>query len=316
MAAQTIQKKLQKIARKNICFKNINKENSHTNSSLFLNLDIKKPLLFYSQYFYFKNILQMPDLTIIISTLNERILNIEKAISLIHPQINYLIIHQNKKAIKTPEFLKREDIRIINTLSKGLSKSINIGLKNCKTKYAIIGDDDVEYIEDGIIKILDIIKTSAPDFATFKIKTPNDEQDFKNYPLKKHSFNDFYIPVASIEILLNITKIKNKRLAFDERFGLGTILKRGEEEIFIQDLIRNGLMGFFHPIFIVKHPYESTGTLPIKESFRYFLKGAIAERLNLQLNNLNFNSFIRSFKNRIFMLAGRSYILFTKRTKL
>ena len=63
--------------------------------------------------------------------------------------------------------------------------------------------------EDGIIKILDIIKTSAPDFATFKIKTPNDEQDFKNYPLKKHSFNDFYIPVASIEILLNITKIKN-----------------------------------------------------------------------------------------------------------
>jgi hypothetical protein len=75
-------------------------------------------------------------------------------------------------------------------------------------------------------------------------------------------------------------------------------------------------MGFFHPIFIVKHPYESTGTLPIKESFRYFLKGAIAERLNLQLNNLNFNSFIRSFKNRIFMLAGRSYILFTKRTKL
>ena len=107
----------------------------------------------------------MPDLTIIISTLNERILNIEKAISLIHPQINYLIIHQNKKAIKTPEFLKREDIRIINTLSKGLSKSRNIGLKNCKTEYAIIGDDDVEYIEDGIIKILDIIKTSAPDFA-------------------------------------------------------------------------------------------------------------------------------------------------------
>jgi glycosyltransferase involved in cell wall biosynthesis len=258
----------------------------------------------------------MPELTIIISTLNERILNTEKAVSFIHPQIKYLIIHQNKSAIKLPQFLKREDIQVVNSLSKGLSKSRNIGIKNCKTKYALIGDDDVEYEKDGIIKILEIIKTESPDFATFKIKTPNGQPEFKNYPTEKHFFRSSYIPVASIEILLNIKKIKDKRLAFDERFGLGTKLKRGEEEIFIQDLIKNGLWGVFYPIYIVKHPFESTGTKPMKESFRYFFKGAFSERLGLQLNQLNFNNFIRCIKNRIFMQAGRFYILFTQKTKL
>ena len=115
---------------------------------------------------------------------------------------------------------------------------------------------------------------------------------------------------------LVIQKIKDKRLAFDERFGLGTKLKRGEEEIFIQDLIKNGLWGVFYPIYIVKHPFESTGTKPMKESFRYFFKGAFSERLGLQLNQLNFNNFIRCIKNRIFMQAGRFYILFTQKTKL
>lgn len=258
----------------------------------------------------------MCNLTIIISTFNERILHVENAVKIVHPQIKYLIIHQNKASVKVPLFLQRDDIKIINTITKGLSKSRNIGIKNCKTKYALIADDDVEYIEEALEKVLEIMKDDAPDFASFKVKTPNDEPEFKNYPSEKHLFKNSYIPVASIEILLNINAIKNKQIAFDERFGLGTKLRQGEEEIFIQDLIRKGFNGIFYPLFLVKHPYESTGTKPIKESKKYFLKGALSQRLGKKYKLPKFNSLIRSFKNIIFLYSGKMYILFTKRTRL
>jgi len=255
-------------------------------------------------------------LTIIISTLNEGIFRMESAINIVHPQIKYLIIHQNTSNVNKPAFLERPDIEVITTNTKGLSKSRNIGLKNCKTEYAIIGDDDLEYIVEGLINVLEIIKIDSPDFASFKIQTPSDELEFKEYPTEKLFFKDSHITVASIEMLINVEKIKQKNIAFDERFGLGTYLRQSEEEIFISDLTKNGLNGIYYPIFIVKHPYESTGTKPVKESFKYFLKGCVSERLGEKYKLPKFNSFLRYLKNTIFLHMGRIYIAFTKRSYL
>ena len=74
-----------------------------------------------------------------IKILNERILNIEKALSLIHPQINYLIFVKNKKH-KNTKISENSIHRIINTLEEklGFLKAEIIGLKNCKTEYASI----------------------------------------------------------------------------------------------------------------------------------------------------------------------------------
>lgn len=258
----------------------------------------------------------MNRLTIIISTMNERILGMEKAIRIVHPQIKYLIIHQNRSNISVPDFLKRNDIEIINTLTLGISKSRNIGIKNCKTEYAIIGDDDVTYIEEGLIKTLDIIDIDKPDFASFKIETPEGEPEFKIYPLQKLFFKNSHLTVASIEILINVNKIKSKYIAFDERFGLGTLLRQSEEEIFIHDVIDNDLNGTYYPIFFVKHPYESTGTKKIKESKKYFLKGALSQRLGQKYKLPRFDSPIRHFKNAVFLYCGKMYITLTQRTYL
>lgn len=258
----------------------------------------------------------MHTLTLIISTLNEGILRMENAVKIVHPQIKYLIIHQNNCKTELPSFLKREDIEVITTQTTGLSKSRNIGVRNCKTTYAIIGDDDVEYLEEGIAKVLEIIKAEVPDFAAFKIKTPDDEPEFKEYATEKHAFETHYPAVASIEILINIEKIKSEKIAFDERFGLGTRLRQGEEEIFIKDLIKNNLKGFYYPIFLVKHPFESTGTKPIKESLKYFLKGAFSKRTDKKIMMPDFDSPFRELKNKIFFYLGKVYILVTKRTYL
>lgn len=220
-------------------------------------------------------------LTVLVSTLNEGIYNLEKTVSLKRPDLCYLIVHQTIKQIQTPEFLLREDIKVISSPTKGLSKSRNIAIKNCATEYALIADDDIEYIFEGIDEVINIIKSQKPDFATFKIKTPDFEPEYKKYCLESFRIgnkkNHFY---SSVEILLNVKSLKKNHIYFDERFGLGTPLKSGEEEILINDLVANKLMGQYYPIYIVKHPHESSGKQKRSHNFKIFMKGALAARTN------------------------------------
>jgi glycosyltransferase involved in cell wall biosynthesis len=248
--------------------------------------------------------------------MNERILGMEKAIRIIHPQIKYLIIHQNRHDIEIPDFLKRNDIEIINSQTLGTSKSRNLGINNCTTEYALLTDDDVDYIDPAIEEVLKIIETEAPDFGIFKVKTPDGEPDFKNYPSEKLVFTSFLLSLGTIEILLNVAKIRKEKIAFDERFGLGSVLRQGDEDIFIEDVIQKGFKGFFYPIFLVRHPYESTGTRPMKEYKKYMLKGAYSQRQGMKYKVPKFDSAIRFLKNNLFFYIGRIYILFTKRTYL
>jgi glycosyltransferase involved in cell wall biosynthesis len=254
-------------------------------------------------------------ITIIISTLNQGILNTEKTVKIQHPDISYLIIHQNHKNVVIPEFLRREDIEIISSRAKGLSKSRNMGLRNCKTEYALIADDDIEYIYENLLKVLEIIKEERPDFATFKIKTTESEPEFKEYLKNKHYFKFGYIPVASIEILVNVNKVKQSGVAFDERFGLGAIFMKGEEEIFIMDLMKSKLCGVYYPLDLVRHPYESTGTTKLKEYQNYFHKGAFSARTKKRISIPKTNNRFRVCKNHFFFILGKIYASLITPTK-
>ncbi|MGO2103617.1 MAG: glycosyltransferase [Psychroflexus halocasei] len=252
-------------------------------------------------------------LSILISTLNEGIYNLEQTVALKRPEIRYLIIHQTKKKFQTPDFLNREDITIIKSSSTGLSKSRNIAIKNCVTEYGLIADDDVEYISEGIDEVIKIIKSKKPDFATFKIKTPEFEQEYKNYAqesfeisLKSHHF------FSSVEILLNVNLLKNKNIYFDERFGLGTPLKASEEEILIYDLITNNNMGCYYPIYIVEHPYESSGKQNKSYNFKIFKKGA----LDARLKRIGYSSSSKSLKRKLLKYAIYYYGVAYVRMKL
>ena len=244
--------------------------------------------------------------------MNNNIFNLEKVVNIKHPEILYLVIHQNHTKTVIPDFLIREDIEVIQTNTKGLSKSRNIGLNNCKTEYALITDDDVEFIENGVLEILDIIKSNKLDFATFKIKTPINQPEFRDYKNEEYSFSNGRIQVASIELLVNVRRVISERIQFDERFGLGTILNQGEEEILISDFLEFNLEGRYYPTYIVIHSYESTGTRKIRESKRYFIKGAFSKRINSKVTIPKNISIFRKIKNYFFYHLGRCYILLTK----
>src|SRR5690554_2456713 len=250
-------------------------------------------------------------LTVLVSTLNGGIFNLKKTVALKRPEICYLIIHQTKKPVQIPEFLNRNDIKIIRSSTTGLSKSRNIAIKNCVTEYALIADDDIEYISEGIEEVINIIKSKKPDFATFKIKTPDSEPDYKKYSVESFAIgkerHHFY---SSVEILLNVNLLKNKNIFFDDRFGLGAPLKSAEESVLIYDLFANNLLGHYFPIYIVNHPHESSGKQKRSRNFKVFMKGALAARTNHYNYKSSSKSKYRKLLNYSIYYYGVFYIKF------
>lgn len=252
-------------------------------------------------------------LTIIISTYDQGIFNMEKAIQLEIPEVLYLVIFQNPNNLSIPNFLKRKDIVVMDTKTKGLSVSRNLGIAHCTTTYALLADDDVAYIEEGLHELLKIIDQSPQlDYGVFKIKTLPGEPEYNNYPKQITKVTEIQHYISSIEVLLNVETLKKNKLKFDERFGLGTLLMKGEEEILIKDLIAQQSIGYYFPIYIVIHPYLSTGKKKLKEWKNYFTKGAYHYRINKTDYKLpNECTKIRFLKNKFFYFLGQLYIKFT-----
>lgn len=218
-------------------------------------------------------------LTILISTLEEGIMRLDRTVRIRHPLIRYLIIHQTQRGSILPSFLEqRPDILVVTSASRGVAVSRNIGLRYCQTPYALIADDDVEFVHDGLEKLLHAISSEKPDFALFKIKTPSGQPEYKPYPDMPYAVTELKHWVSSIEIVVNADKVKAEKLWFDERFGLGTKLGYGEEEIFVTDMIQRGWKGFYFPVYIVVHPFESSGKQERGFKQLHFFQGAFDRR--------------------------------------
>lgn len=260
-------------------------------------------------------------LTIIISTLEDRITRLNKAVQIQHPSIRYLIIHQARRRTSLPNILaQRPDIAVVTSLSRGIAVSRNIGLRHCETRYALIADDDVEFLPSGLEKLLQVITSEKPDFALFKIKTPNGQPEYKIYPDRTYAVSKLKHWVSSIEIMVNADKVKAEKLWFDERFGLGTKLGYGEEEIFVTDMIRNGWEGSYFPTYIVVHPFESSGKQERARKKHYFFQGAFDRRTGkrrTRKNNLvEYIRRPRLLVEDFYYLQGNRYIHVTGRTAL
>lgn len=219
-------------------------------------------------------------LTIVIATMGSGIERLEEVLSFRHPAVRYLIVQQIEDEEAVPQYLQsRADVEVVQSRSLGLSRSRNIGLQHCRSPYALIGDDDVTFLPQGIVEMLDIIDRDRPDFALFKIKTNEGEPAYKSYPTEKYRIDSLRHWVSSIEILVRVDLVKEQGILFDERFGLGSKLGRGEEEVFVQDLIRNGWRGAYYPVFVVRHPYESSGKRKRSREEQEFFQGAFDARV-------------------------------------
>ena len=177
-------------------------------------------------------------LEILISTMDSKFQKRE-----ITPPASYLVIDQNRD--------KGE---------MGLAKSRNMAIESSLADICLISDDDLEYIDNLQDNILDAFRDNLyVDIITFCIKTP-DGEDYKRYRDKPFLHTKKSImSVSSVEIAFRRDSINSVNLRFDERFGLGSDFPTGEEIIFLSDALDRGLKILYLPIYVVRHPIESSG---------------------------------------------------------
>ncbi|EHJ93075.1 hypothetical protein KUC_0019 [Vreelandella boliviensis LC1] len=120
-------------------------------------------------------------------------------------------------------------------------------------------DDDVEFDPESIMYLVNWMEENHVDVATcqFEFNNGSYPRNYKKIPFKHNMLSS--AKISSIEICLNIEKNREKKIFFDERFGLGTDLPSGEEYIFVTDCIKSDLAVWFYPIVCGVHPNITSG---------------------------------------------------------
>ena len=187
-----------------------------------------------------------------------------------HHQFPIIIVNQ---AGKIKDSIKK-NIRIINTDTKGLSKSRNLAIKNSSKKYCLLADDDIIY-KNGFYKIIEeaFEKNLNSDVITFMMVDENGKR-FKKYPNNiKHNYKSIR-EVNSVVIAFNRDSIIKNNIQFDTLFGLGAIFETGEEYIFLRNCIEKDLTVLFYPKIILQHKSISSGKSAFKDK-NIFARAAI-----------------------------------------
>lgn len=146
-------------------------------------------------------------------------------------------------------------IRMISTQERGLSNSRNRLLDDAQGEIAILGDDDLTYLEDYSKTITQAYETYPDaDIITF-LFTESEECETRRQFSRSRRLNIFNISkVASVEITFKVASVREKKIRFCPLIGLGTALASGEENAFLADALRAGLRIYHVPKTICYHP--------------------------------------------------------------
>ena len=151
--------------------------------------------------------------------------------------------------------------KLVELKSRGVAKSRNAALKYASGKYLIFGDDDITFVEEGIIKLLQYFEEN-PECSIILAQT-SDEAGIlrKSYPTKQHKLTKYNsAKAATYEMMVRTDAIREAGITFDENFGAGADNYLGDEYIFIADALNKGLKGVFLPVRVAIHPKESSGS--------------------------------------------------------
>lgn len=198
----------------------------------------------------------------------------------INEEVEIVIISQYEKSPSKKGRLEAlKNVNIINSNTKGISKSRNIAIKYCKDDIGLFADDDANYVPgfDEYIKSAFIENPEAA-VITFQIKTPEGDF-FKKYRSHKFTHTLFSIlRVSSIELAFDGKKINQSNIFFDERFGLGSVFPSGEQPVFMHECRKKGLKAVYMPKPVTIHPKENSGT-DFKNHQNAIAKGAVFQRV-------------------------------------
>ena len=221
-----------------------------------------------------------PRLTVLFSTIDERINNLlEKDLPQL-PEVQYLVVWQRTKSMDTIELRLNElqaslPFDIIRLEGKGLSRSRNTAIKALQTEFAVFADDDVQYTEEQLRVVVESFdEFPSADILLFQIT------DYEGIPIKKYAAVPYDFNDAPKRTFVSSCEIAFRKSAniplFDERFGLGSdYLTAGEEEVFLHEAKLKGLNIQYIPKVIAStNPSTTSKRLKDADSF-WRSKGAV-----------------------------------------
>lgn len=210
-------------------------------------------------------------LQVLLSIMNEE--NPQKYLKEMNIKGNYVIINQitdNKiKKTNMDEGLKK----IISICDRGLSKSRNLAIKNSTANIGLISDDDLYYVDD-YEKIIGKAYEKYPEAAiiAFVVEYEDKKNNKKVYKGGRVKFIRT-LKISSVQLTLNLEKIKKENIYFDENFGSGSSYFMGEENIFLYDCLKKRMKIYYVP--------QKIGTLRMNNNSKWF-KGYNEEYLKVK----------------------------------
>lgn len=185
-------------------------------------------------------------------------------------ECNILIINQTSKNNLLKSDL--ENIRVINSFEKGLSKSRNLALQHAEGDICLIADDDITYkpgFKNSILSAFD--KYQEADVITFQM-VDNFGGLYCDYQdILIHNKKTLYTTVNSVVIALKRTSLLGNKVFYNEHFGLGGKFQTADEYVFLRNALKSNLNIYFEPKIILSHNYYSSGKAVASDRIIYAL---------------------------------------------
>lgn len=187
-----------------------------------------------------------------------------------------LIINQCNSNDYIEETTTYGKIRLISTSERGLSRSRNLAIRKSSGKYCLICDDD-EVLQDGYCRLINEAFKRYPSAGIICFQIRYGNKRFSNKQKRINFLNS--LRISSPQMVLNTDILKEKNVFFDERFGSGTEIGSGEENIFLYDCLKKGIEIIYVPKLIAEIKPGVSHWFKGYNSQYFFNRGKIIKRL-------------------------------------
>ena len=207
-------------------------------------------------------------ISVVIPT-NKRLSFLKKLIYEIDSQVGNFdisihIVHQSKRHVLVPNFLKKENIFYHNLRENNLSLAKNHGIKKAKHKIVTFIDDDVSISKNYFLLSWKFINKKKIDMLFCKIVFKGTNTPISRNMLKYNKKVNFLNANSCLSSSMWLIKNFNNQIFFDKNFGLGSKFGSGEETDLIYRNLTSNKKIFYNSEIKIFHPYD----LNKKNSFR------------------------------------------------
>lgn len=234
-----------------------------------------------------------------VSTVESRLLkNVDFIAQLAKIKDPVVIVNQfQRQPLETSLF--GENVQVINSDSRGLSQSRNIGLSTIDADFVMICDDDISLVLENITRVKEEIQKN-PETALFftQLRKTSGELWRKNYEANSFSISkESFSALRRIQRINSMEQVYNRRflsannLHFNTDFGAGSArFKLGEETLMTWSVLKSGGVLRYLPFVTRVHPPLSSGSVFSVKSARAVL--AVQWKIFGLIGLLTFSGFV------------------------